>query len=66
MKRFKQTIKYAVPAIAIATASTAHAALDTGSWSVEMGPVEAVMGIVMVALLALFGYRKVIKTTNRS
>lgn len=34
--------------------------------AVEMGPVEAWLGIAVIAYLALLGYRKFVKTANRT
>jgi hypothetical protein len=34
--------------------------------AVDMSPVEAVMGIIATGLLAMWGIRKFVKTTNRS
>jgi hypothetical protein len=65
MKRFKGMLAGA-GALALIGASNAHAALDFTGITVNTADVEAVMGIVIVGLVALWGFRKVIKTINRS
>ena len=47
-------------------AANANAALDFTGLTANTVDVETVMGIVIAGLFALWGYRKVIKTTNRS
>ena len=46
--------------------SNAHAALDFTGVTANTADVESIMGIVIAGLVALWGFRKVIKTTNRS
>lgn len=42
------------------------AAVDLTTVTFDMGPVELLLGIVCVGLLAMWGFRKFIKTANRS
>lgn len=44
----------------------ACAAQDLTGVTINLTPVGAVMGIVFVAALAMFGYRKFIRTANRT
>ena len=52
--------------ISLIGVSVANAALDTASWKVDLTATDAIMAIVMPALLLMWGYRKAIKTANRS
>ena len=58
-----------ITAVAVAgllAATNSFAALDLTGISADLTDVNAVMGIVIVGLFAMWGFRKVIKTTNRS
>lgn len=46
--------------------SVASAAQDLTGVAINLTPVGAVLGIVFVAALAMFGYRKFIRTANRT
>lgn len=52
---------------AVLQGGVAHAAftMPTGS-TADLGPIEAWLGVAVVGYLALFGYRKFVKTSNRS
>ncbi len=54
-------------AATLALVSNASAAIDwTGITSLDTTDVDTAMGLIIVALVAMWGYRKVIKTMNRS
>jgi hypothetical protein len=47
-------------------ASSAHAALDWTGITVDTSDVDSAMGLIVPALIIMWGYRKVVKTVNRS
>jgi len=55
-----------VVAFVVSMVPSAFAALDLVGVTVNTADVETIMGIVIVGLAVLWGFRKVIKTTNRS
>lgn len=65
MKRFKSVVVGAVGGLML-LASNAHAALDFTGFSLNTTDVELIMGFVITGLAALWGYRKVVKSMNRS
>jgi len=65
MRKFKGAVLSIAAALLVA-ASNAQAALDFTGITANTADVESVMGIVLAGLVALWGFRKVIKTTNRS
>lgn len=65
MKRFYSLIG-AVAGFGLLAVSNAQAALDFTGVTANTADVESIMGIVLAGLVALWGFRKVIKTTNRS
>jgi hypothetical protein len=62
MKRFTA----AVLGMGLIAATNAHAALDFTGVDVNIADVETVMGLAIGGLVALWGFRKVIKLLNRS
>lgn len=46
--------------------SLSYSAQDLTSVTIDLTPVEILLGIVLGVALAMFGYRKFIKTANRS
>lgn len=65
MKKQLATIGY-LAMIGCLVAGNSFAALDFTGVTVNTTDVEAVMGIVIPGLAALWGFRKVVKTINRS
>ena len=55
-----------VVGLVIGVSSSAFAALDFTGVALNTADVETVMGLVIPALAALWGFRKIIKTMNRS
>jgi hypothetical protein len=50
----------------LASAGSAFAALDLTGVEANTSDVGAIMALVVPALMILWGYRKVVKTANRS
>ena len=46
--------------------SSAHAAFDASGIILDIAPVEVMMLTIMTGLAAMWGFRKLIKTVNRS
>ena len=69
IKNMFQKTKAMLPAVGAAVlvgASNASAALDWTGITLDTTDVDTVMGLVIVGLAAMWGFRKVIKTMNRS
>ena len=71
LKKYKRKLRviYATAFFITATAVTnANAALTWGSGGIELDTtdVDSAMGLIAVGLATLWGYRKVIKTLNKS
>jgi hypothetical protein len=66
MKRKLFAVVGAVSAAVLGLASHASAALDFTGVTLNTADVETVMGLVIPALAALWGFRKIVKTMNRS
>ena len=67
--KFWRGMKIAVSGIAMGTVgivSNASAALDWTGITLSTTDVDSIMALVIVGLASLWGYRKVIKTMNRS
>jgi hypothetical protein len=65
----KMNLFFAVMVMALVlVAGNSYAAftLPTSLTTMELGPVEAWLGLAVVAYAAMFGYRKFIKSANRS
>jgi hypothetical protein len=64
-----QKVKGFIPAIGAAVligTSNASAALDWTGITLDTSDVDSVMALIIVGLATLWGFRKVIKTMNRS
>lgn len=57
---------YTLTGFMLVAATNAHAALDFTGVDVNIADVETVMGLAIGGLVALWGFRKVIKLLNRS
>jgi hypothetical protein len=55
-----------VVALGMVGAGSAHAALDWTGVTLGTADVSSVMALIVVGLAVLWGYRKVVKTMNRS
>jgi hypothetical protein len=68
MEKIKMVKKavYAAGATALVCASNANAALDFTGVTLDTGDVDTVMLLIIGGLATLWGFRKVIKTMNRS
>lgn len=64
-KRFASVVVGALSAFGLSV-SNAFAALDLTGVEANTADVAAIMAIVVPALFVLWGFRKVVKTTNRS
>jgi hypothetical protein len=53
-------------AVGLVAASNASAAIDWTGITLDTADVDSVMGLIVVGLATLWGFRKVIKTMNRS
>lgn len=65
----KKSIKALVAGVGIgllAVASNASAALDLTGVTMNTADVETMMGYIIPGLAALWGYRKIVKSVNRS
>lgn len=65
MKKF-QKVGLAVVGASLVAASNASAALDFTGVTLDTGDVDTVMLLIIGGLATLWGFRKVIKTMNRS
>lgn len=65
MKKFKSVVP-AVGAGLMLAATNASAALDFTGVTLDTGDVDTVMLLIIGGLAVLWGFRKVIKTMNRS
>ena len=64
-KKLRVIASGAVAAVFVA-ASNASAAIDWLGITLDTTDVDTVMGLIVVGLATLWGFRKVIKTMNRS
>jgi hypothetical protein len=65
MGKFKKAV-LAAGAASLVAASNASAALDFTGVTLDTGDVDTVMLLIIGGLATLWGFRKVIKTMNRS
>jgi len=65
MKHVKVALTGALAAI-LAAPFQASAAIDWVPITLDTGDVDSAMGLIVVGLATLWGFRKVIKTMNRS
>ena len=65
LKRIFGLVSVAAASV-IGASSSAFAALDFTGVTLNTADVETVMGLVIPGLAALWGYRKIVKTMNRS
>jgi len=68
MKKFAAKIGFLASCMFVAVASfaTNAAALDWTGITLDTTDIDSIMALVVVGLATLWGYRKVIKTMNRS
>lgn len=65
MRKLLTLVAASVGMLASAGSALAAFTIPVAS-AVELGPIEAWLGIVTIAYLALLGYRKYVKTANRT
>jgi ABC-type proline/glycine betaine transport system substrate-binding protein len=66
MENIMKKLTAAVLGAGLLAANSAHAALDFTGVDVNIADVETVMGLAIGGLVAIWGFRKVIKVLNRS
>lgn len=52
--------------VLVALTTQAHSAIDLTGFAIDLTPVESLIGVIVVAMGAMYVIRKFIKTGNRS